>query len=179
MSMGGPPGPYVTQKTPALQLKAAIACLRHLSFSRPTLNTKSQELRAYDGHARGELEYAMSASGSPPPLHRIGIVMSPVGRFLQCRDCQLTYTFPDGAKFGTIAKQFESHLCLSPILSKGWQIDRRFVVVRYEGKVPAMASCSNCKHKFFTPTALARDAVGAEEYLGRKYDTHECEELKR
>jgi hypothetical protein len=71
----------------------------------------------------------------------------------------------DGAKFGTIAKQFGSHLCLSPILSKGWQIDRRLVVVRYEGKVPAMASCSNCKRKFFTPTALARDAVAAEEYL--------------
>ena len=95
-------------------------------------------------------------------------------------DCQLTYTFPDGAKFGTIAKQFESHLCLSPILRKGWQTDRRFVVVvRYEGKVPAMASCSNCKRKFFTPTAPARDAVGAEEYLGRKFDMHECEELKR
>ena len=85
----------------------------------------------------------------------------------------------DGAKFGTIAKQFGYHLCLSPILSKGWQIDRRFLVVRYEGKVPAMASCSNCKRKFFTPTALARDAVAAEEYLGHKFDTHECEELKR
>jgi hypothetical protein len=66
----------------------------------------------------------------------------------------------------------------TPILSKGWQIDRRFVV-RYELKVPAMASCSNCKRKFFTPTALARDAVAAEEYLGHKFDTHECEELKR
>jgi hypothetical protein len=127
----------------------------------------------------GELEYAMSASSSPPPLHRIGIVLSPVDRFLQCRDCQLTYTFPYGAKFGTIAKQFESYLCLSPIRRTGWQTNSRFVVVRYEGKVPAMASCSNCKRKFFTPTALARDAVGAEEYLGRKFDTHECEELKR
>ena len=54
----------------------------------------------------------MSASGSPPRSHRIGILMSPVGPFLQCRDCQLSYTFPDGAKFGAIAKQFESHLCL-------------------------------------------------------------------
>jgi hypothetical protein len=115
----------------------------------------------------------MSASSSPPP-HRIGIIMSPVGRFLQCQDCQLTYTFPDGVKFGTIAKQFESHRCLSPIPSPGGQTDRRFVIVRYAGKVPAMASCTSCQRKFFTPPALASDTVGAEEYLGRKFDGHDC-----
>ena len=113
---------------------------------------------------RGELEYAMSAGSSPPP-HRIGILLSPVGRFLQCRD---------GAKFGAIAKQFESHLCLSPIRIPGWHTDRGFVIVRYDGKVPAMASCAKCQRKFFTPTTLARDAVGAEEYLGRKFDVHDC-----
>ena len=123
---------------------------------------------------RGELEYAMSAGNSSPPPHRIGILMSPVGRFLQCRDCQLSYTFPDGAKFGAIAKQFESHLCLSPLRIPGWHTDRRFVIVRYEGKVPAMACCAKCQQKFFTPTTLARDAVGAEEYLGRKFDVHDC-----
>ena len=113
----------------------------------------------------------MSAS-SPP--HHIGIIMSPVGRFLQCRECQLTYTFPDGAKLGTIAKQFGSHLCLSLICSAGKQTDRRLVIVRHEGKIPAMASCTKCQRKFFTPTALASDAVGAEEYLGRKFDGHVC-----
>jgi hypothetical protein len=133
-----------------------------------------KKLRAYDGHARGELEHAMSASSSPP--HRIGIIMSPAGRFLQCQDCHLTYTFPDRAKFGTIAKQFESRLCLSPIRSPAEQTERRLVTVRYEGKVPAMASCTNCQRKFFTPTALASDAVGAEEYLGRKFDWHDCRE---
>jgi len=122
----------------------------------------------------GELECAVLASSSPPPPHRIGILMSPVGRFLQCRDCQLSYTFPDGVKFGAIAKQFESHLCLSPIRLPAWQTDRRFVIVRYEGRVPAMASCAKCQRKFFTPTTLARDAVGAEEYLGRKFDAHDC-----
>jgi hypothetical protein len=100
--------------------------------------------------------------------------MSPVGRFLQCRDCQLSFTFPDGVKFGAIAKQFQSHLCLSPIRVSGWRTDRLFVIVRYEGKVPAMASCANCERKFFTPTTLARDPIGAEEYLERKFDVHDC-----
>ena len=105
--------------------------------------------------------------------------MSPEGRFLQCRDCQLTYTFPDGLKFGVIAKQFDAHSCVSPIRTPVWQIDRRFVILRYEGKVPALASCSKCERKFFTPPMLMRDASGAEEYLGRKFDVHGCEEAKR
>jgi hypothetical protein len=92
----------------------------------------------------------MPTSSSPPPSpHRIGILMSAVGRFLVCRDCQLSYTFPDEETFDAIAKQFESHLCLSPNCSSpgtkppiGWQTDRRFVIVRYEGKVSAMASCA-------------------------------------
>ena len=116
----------------------------------------------------------MSDSSSPPPPHRIGIIISPVCRFLQCRDCQLTYTFPDGARFGTIEKKFESHLCLSPIRSQGDRTDRRLSIVRYVGKVPAMASCTKCQRKFFTPTVLASDAVGAEEYLGSKFDSHDC-----
>jgi hypothetical protein len=100
--------------------------------------------------------------------------MSPVGRFLQCQDCQLTYTFPDGARFDKIEMQFESHLCLSPIRSQGGQTDRRLIIVRYEGKAPAMASCTKCERKFFTPTDLARDAAAAEEYIGRKFDSHDC-----
>jgi hypothetical protein len=39
-----------------------------------------------------------------------------------------------------------------------------------------MASCGKCDRKFFTPTTLTHDAIGAEEYLGRKFDVHECEE---
>jgi hypothetical protein len=116
----------------------------------------------------------MPASSSPPlSFHRIAILVSPVGRFLQCSECTLSYVFPEGAQFGTIAKQLESHLCDSPIGIPGWQ-DRPFVIVRYEGRVPAMASCAKCKRKFFTPTTLARNAVGAEAYLGRKFDAHQC-----
>jgi hypothetical protein len=52
--------------------------------------------------------------------------------------------------------------------------ERSFVVVRYVGKVPAMASCTKCQRKFFTPAPFASDAVGADEYLRRKFDVHEC-----
>ena len=53
--------------------------------------------------------------------------------------------------------------------------ERNFVVLRYEGKVPAMAGCEKCKRKFFTPATYARDAVGAQEYLLSKFDHHNCE----
>ena len=118
----------------------------------------------------------MSASSSTPSPHRIAILMSPVGRFLQCRDCQLSFTFPDGAQFGPIANQFGPYPCSSPIRFPSRRSDRHLVIVRYEGKVPAMASCAKCDRKFFTPTMLANDAIEAEEYLGRKFDVHECEE---
>jgi len=121
----------------------------------------------------------MSASSSTPSPHRIANLMSPVGRFLQCRVCQLSFTFPDGAQFGPIAKQFGSYRCSSPIRIPAWRTDRQFVIVRYEGRVLAMASCGKCDRKFFTPTTVTRDAIGAEEYLGRKFDVHECEESKR
>src|ERR1017187_8314213 len=56
--------------------------------------------------------------------------------------------------------------CL-PKRRKSWQTvramaERNFIVLRYEGKVPAMAGCEKCKRKFFTPAIYSRDAVGAE-----------------
>lgn len=134
----------------------------------------------------------MSASSSPPSSpHRIGLLMSPVGRFLECKDCHVSFEFPDGAGFDAVAKQFQSLLCGSPSRIPNWRIgdiaegtrriERCFVIVRYEGRVPAMASCGNCERKFFTPTTLSRDAVGAEEYLRRKFEVHDCpnNKLKR
>jgi hypothetical protein len=60
------------------------------------------------------MDYVMSASSSPPPpAHRIAVLLSAEGRFLQYRDCNLTFQFPDGAHFNTVAKQFEPHLCSS------------------------------------------------------------------
>jgi hypothetical protein len=119
----------------------------------------------------------MASSSSPPLSHRIGILVSPVDRFLQCSDCKLTYTFPAEVEFGTIAKQFESHLCLPSTQRPDWRTDSRFVIMRYEGKIPAMASCAKCERKFFAPATFARDAVGALEYLGHKFDVHVCAEI--
>jgi len=45
------------------------------------------------------------------PEHRIGILMSQTGRFLECINCRLSFTFPPGERYETIAKQFESHRC--------------------------------------------------------------------
>jgi hypothetical protein len=77
-----------------------------------------RRIEEYDGLVFGELEYAMSASTSVPPPHRISILMFAAGRFLVCRDCELRLGFPAGARYDTIAKEFESHSCSSPIPSK-------------------------------------------------------------
>jgi hypothetical protein len=56
-----------------------------------------------------------------------------------------------------------------------FQADNLIAVVRqYEGRVPALASCSRCKGKLFTPIVLMLDAVVAEEYLEREFDVHAC-----
>ncbi len=52
------------------------------------------------------------------------------------------------------------------------------VIARYEGKVPAMASCVKCGRKFIAPVTLAHDAIGAEEYLGQKFDLDVCAEIE-
>jgi hypothetical protein len=60
----------------------------------------------------------MSANSFVPPSHRIAILMSAAGRFLECRTCHLDLTFPAGAHYEVIAKQFESHSCSSTISSR-------------------------------------------------------------
>jgi hypothetical protein len=81
--------------------------LRHCSDSVtnvPKVSASGDERKEeYDCFARRELEHGMSASSSPlSSLHHIGIIMSPVGRFLQSSDCQLGFTFPDGVRFGDL-----------------------------------------------------------------------------
>jgi len=66
----------------------------------------------------GELEHAVLPSSSTPSPHCIGILMSAAGRFLECGNCQLSFEFPAGEHYDTIAEQFESHSCSSPIPSK-------------------------------------------------------------
>jgi hypothetical protein len=52
--------------------------------------------------------------------------------------------------------------------------DRSFVALKYQGKVPAMASCAKFQRKFFTPATFYRDPFGSQEYLLGKYDLHDC-----
>jgi hypothetical protein len=54
--------------------------------------------------------------------------------------------------------------------------ERDFVILRYQGKVPTMASCAKCQRKFFTPATYSRDPLGATEYLLGKFGRHDCEE---
>jgi hypothetical protein len=59
------------------------------------------------------MERAMPYRGSSLSAHRIGILMSQTGRFLECIECRLSFTFPPGTRYDAIAKQFESHSCHS------------------------------------------------------------------
>jgi len=55
--------------------------------------------------------------------------------------------------------------------------DRYFIVLKYDGKVPAMAGCGKCNRKFFVPkNTYSRDPLGATEYLLRKFDQHSCDD---
>jgi len=61
-----------------------------------------------------------------------------------------------------------------PMGTGGSTAERKFVILRYQGKVPAMAGCAKCQRKFFTPSTLSRDPLGAEWYLLSKFDLHRC-----
>jgi hypothetical protein len=51
----------------------------------------------------------MSASSVVCIYHRIAILMSSAGRFLECRNCLRRVQFPAEAHYELTAKQFESH----------------------------------------------------------------------
>jgi hypothetical protein len=50
----------------------------------------------------------------------------------------------------------------------------RLLYNRYQGKVPAVASCATGQRKFFTPSYLYRAPFAAQEYLLGRYDLHDC-----
>jgi len=54
-------------------------------------------------------------------------------------------------------------------------MERSFVILQRMNEVPILASCTNCKLKFFTPNTYYDDHIGAGEYLRGKFDEHECE----
>ncbi len=57
------------------------------------------------------MEKAIPSCSSPISAHRIGILMSQTGRFLECIKCRLSFAFPPGTHYDTVAKQFDAHLC--------------------------------------------------------------------
>lgn len=58
-------------------------------------------------------------------------------------------------------------------------VEATLMILRWVNKVPAMATCSKCNLKFFTPKEYSKDSVGAEEYLESKFETHHCEQTTR
>ena len=58
-----------------------------------------------------EMENATPHCSSPTVTHHIGVLMSQTGRYLECVTCRLSFPFPPGERYDTIAKQFEGCLC--------------------------------------------------------------------
>lgn len=50
----------------------------------------------------------------------------------------------------------------------------QFVILKKLSAVPSMGGCTVCGRKFFTPSNLLKDAVGAGKYLRIKFDSHHC-----
>ena len=48
--------------------------------------------------------------------------------------------------------------------------ERRFAILKYSGKTPALATCELCHLKFFTPSELKHKPVDAEMYLREKFE---------
>jgi hypothetical protein len=61
------------------------------------------------------LEKILQSQSPNSSEHRIGILMSQTGRFLECIKCRLSFAFPAGAHYDAIAQQFEAHLCASSV----------------------------------------------------------------
>ena len=52
--------------------------------------------------------------------------------------------------------------------------ERVFTILRSVDKVPVMASCAKCQLKFFAPQTYHNDPFGAEFYLRKKFEEHNC-----
>jgi hypothetical protein len=70
---------------------------------------------AKNSRAGEELEKAVQSHSPGASAHRIGILMSQTGRFLECIACRLSFAFPPGAHYDTVAKQFDPHVCKSAV----------------------------------------------------------------
>jgi len=57
-------------------------------------------------------------------------------------------------------------------------VERKFIILKYVGKTPSLASCVGCHLKFLVPMELVNDPVGAEEHLRQKYADHKCRPIE-
>ena len=55
--------------------------------------------------------------------------------------------------------------------------ERRFVVLKFIGGIPSMASCERCHLKFFAPLGRLGKPVEAENVMREKFDAHECKPM--
>jgi len=53
-------------------------------------------------------------------------------------------------------------------------LERRFLILKYMGKTPYLATCERCNLKFFTPTELSRKPVDADQNLQNRFEIHKC-----
>lgn len=53
-------------------------------------------------------------------------------------------------------------------------LERRFLILKYMGKTPFLATCERCHLKFFTPRELGRKPVEADQNLRNRFEIHKC-----
>jgi hypothetical protein len=53
-------------------------------------------------------------------------------------------------------------------------LERRFLILKYMGRTPYLATCERCNLKFFTPTELSRKPVEADQNLRNRFEIHQC-----
>jgi hypothetical protein len=50
----------------------------------------------------------------------------------------------------------------------------RFIILKYMGKSPSMATCERCHVKFFTPLHLIKNPLKAKGNLHDQFSQHTC-----
>ncbi len=95
----------------------------------------------------------------------------------RCSSCGQTFsTTPDALADPEKATRdfytaYAAHMCLATSIPPS---QRSLIILKYKDKVPILAACTVCRHKFFTAAHLLHDSRGAEQYLLKKFDVHQC-----
>jgi hypothetical protein len=56
--------------------------------------------------------------------------------------------------------------------------ERRFLILKYMGRTPSMATCEQCHLRFFVPLELIKDPAQAELKLRQKFVNHKCKKTQ-